>query len=140
MTTAFFPANLFAGAFMAAKTLAEIKTIQGQGFAQGGFVGGQSFSGDRRNVNVNSGEVILNGSQQRNFMRMANGGGGKTELKVVVNNLPGQRARVDRDSNGDVTIRIVEAVVGEVANQLNSGDGAVARGFNVATRRNRGSF
>jgi lipopolysaccharide export system protein LptA len=34
-------------------------------FATGGIVGGSSFFGDRITANVNSGEMILNGRQQR---------------------------------------------------------------------------
>jgi hypothetical protein len=137
-----FPANLIAGVFMAAKAAVEIKQIESAGnFANGGFVGGQSFAGDNLQANVNSGEAILNASQQRNFMRMANGGG-KNELKVIVNNLPGQTANVTQDDRGQTTIQIIEAstrsALSQVAQQLNSGDGPVAQGFSAANRRARG--
>jgi len=41
----------------------------------GGFVPGQSFSGDQVDVRLNSGEAVLNPAQQRQFMLLANGGG-----------------------------------------------------------------
>ena len=67
-----------------------------QKFANGGIVGGSSFTGDRVSAQVNSGEMILNKSQQANLFRIANGGGtGKevtfrisgTDLVGVMNNI-----------------------------------------------------
>lgn len=67
-----------------------------QRFANGGIVGGSSFTGDRVSAQVNSGEMILNKTQQANLFRMANGGGtGKevtfhisgTDLVGVMNNI-----------------------------------------------------
>lgn len=46
-----------------------------KGYENGGFIGGNSFSGDRVVARVNSGEAVLNASQQKNFMDIANGGG-----------------------------------------------------------------
>lgn len=43
-------------------------------FASGGFIGGNSYSGDRMIAHVNSGEAVLTTAQQRNFMELANGG------------------------------------------------------------------
>jgi hypothetical protein len=42
-------------------------------FATGGIVGGTDFSGDKRIARVNSGEMILNSSQQARLFDMANG-------------------------------------------------------------------
>ena len=67
-----------------------------QRFANGGIVGGSSFTGDRVSAQVNSGEMILNKTQQANLFRLANGGGtGKevtfhisgTDLVGVMNNI-----------------------------------------------------
>lgn len=67
-----------------------------QRFANGGIVGGSSFTGDRVSAQVNSGEMILNRSQQANLFKIANGGGtGKevtfhisgTDLVGVMNNI-----------------------------------------------------
>lgn len=44
-------------------------------FANGGIVGGNSYSGDKNVVRVNSGEMILNSAQQKNLWDLANGGG-----------------------------------------------------------------
>lgn len=44
-------------------TIASIKSVTG-GFAQGGIIPGNSYSGDNLTANVNSGELILNRAQQ----------------------------------------------------------------------------
>lgn len=54
-------------------------------FANGGFVGGNSYSGDKQLARVNSGELILNPSQQRNLLNLANGksgSNGQVEFKI----------------------------------------------------------
>ena len=45
-----------------------------QRFAEGGIVGGSSFTGDRVSAMVNSGEMILNKTQQARLFKIANGG------------------------------------------------------------------
>lgn len=45
-----------------------------QRFADGGIVGGSSFTGDRVPAMVNSGEMILNKTQQDRLFKIANGG------------------------------------------------------------------
>jgi len=81
-----FPANLSAIATTVATVLANIatatKTIKGAKFADGGIIGGNSFIGDNIGVvttsgdriAVNSGEMILNTSQQKQLFDIANGG------------------------------------------------------------------
>jgi len=54
--------------------------VEGKGFAEGGLIGGNSYSGDKLFAPVNSGEVILNTGQQNQLLRMANGGGGSGSL------------------------------------------------------------
>ena len=55
-------------------------------FATGGFVGGNSYTGDKELVRVNSGELILNPTQQRNLLNLANGkagaGGGQVDFRI----------------------------------------------------------
>ena len=46
------------------------------GFANGGIVPGASFSGDKINARLNSGEMVLNASQQAQLFAIANGGTG----------------------------------------------------------------
>lgn len=53
-------------------------------FATGGIVGGTSFTGDNMLARVNSGEMILNTSQQRNLFNLLNGGGGSKEVKFRI--------------------------------------------------------
>jgi hypothetical protein len=71
-----YPANFFAAGSIIAGGLANVAKITSSGnYAEGGFIPGQSFQGDRLIANVNSGEAILNTSQQKQFMTIANGGG-----------------------------------------------------------------
>lgn len=57
----------------------------GEGFAEGGLIGGNSFTGDKLLAPVNSGEVVLNTGQQNELLRMANGmGGGGGQLTARV--------------------------------------------------------
>jgi hypothetical protein len=136
-----FPANLGAAALVTAQTAANVATIKSQSvgsFEQGGFIGGNSFTGDNLSANVNSGEAVLNASQQRNFMRMANGGGGMGEMKVIINNnAPNTRVSAVQQSDGTLGIQVVEAAVGVVAEQLSSGNGPVALGAAQAFKRER---
>ena len=55
--------------------LANVAKISGAKFANGGIVGGSAFTGDNIHARVNSGEMILNQSQQANLFSMANNGG-----------------------------------------------------------------
>jgi hypothetical protein len=57
-----FPYNMAAVATTVA-TLSAILSSAMHTFANGGIVGGGSYSGDSQMVRVNSGEMILNGSQ-----------------------------------------------------------------------------
>lgn len=63
-------------------------------FATGGIVGGNSYSGDKVMAMVNSGEMILNQSQQARLFKMANagavGGGGVQQTVVVGGTLTAQ--------------------------------------------------
>lgn len=76
-------------------------------FATGGIVGGNSYTGDRQTVRVNSGEMILNKQQQANLFNMINSGGtnnlsgGSVKFKVegkdlvgVLNNYSKSQSRI----------------------------------------------
>lgn len=51
-------------------------------FADGGIVGGSSVFGDKLLARVNSGEMILNKSQQGRLLSLADGGGGVSHVSV----------------------------------------------------------
>lgn len=53
-------------------------------FATGGIVDGSSFYGDKVLARVNSGEMILNRSQQRNLFNLINGGGASNTVKFRI--------------------------------------------------------
>ena len=83
-------------AALGATVAAAISAAKSQKFAQGGIVGGSSFTGDRVTAQVNSGEMVLTKAQQARLFKLANGGsaGGNqvefhisgTELVGVLNN------------------------------------------------------
>ena len=77
------------------------------GFAKGGIVPGTSFSGDNVSAQLNSGEMVLTQTQQKNLFNLLDGGagasgsGGKVEfvikgqeLKGVLNNYDKKMSRV----------------------------------------------
>ena len=68
-----FPINLVAIAAGVAAVLAALASISGA-FADGGIVGGASPSGDHLLARVNSGEMILNGRQQKNLFNLLDRG------------------------------------------------------------------
>lgn len=53
--------------------ISQIKSITSGGYAQGGIIPGNSYSGDRLLANVNSGEMILNDRQQNRLLQLADG-------------------------------------------------------------------
>ena len=93
-----FPANLVAAATVMAglaSIIASIKNAASGNFAEGGIVGGSSLVGDRLIAHVNSGEMILNGRQQRNLFNLLDhggspsGSGGLVEFKISGSTLKG---------------------------------------------------
>ena len=69
-----------------------ISTIQG--FSNGGIIEGASTHGDQLLARVNAGEMILNGSQQRNLFNLLDGGtgsnmSGQVEFKISGSALKG---------------------------------------------------
>lgn len=60
-----------------AQLAAMISSVKGMAgnYANGGIIGGYSFSGDRLTAHVNSGEMILNRQQQARLFALANGVG-----------------------------------------------------------------
>jgi len=76
LASAFPPLNYINAAATAAAGAIQLGIINSNKptMAQGGFVPGTSYRGDRVDIGVNSGEVVLNPAQQRNFMELANRG------------------------------------------------------------------
>lgn len=82
------PYNFAAAAAVGAAGAVNIANIAGAKrpdagrFANGGIIGGNSFSGDQLNAGVNSGEVIFNKRQQKNLFNAVDsgnvGGGGNS--------------------------------------------------------------
>lgn len=79
-----FPYNLAAMATVTAAVLSTFSTFytQFKGFANGGIVGGSSLGGDQMIARVNSGEMILNGSQQKKLFNLLNGNGTNTSTSI----------------------------------------------------------
>ena len=77
--------------------LAQVASVIGQihslsGYAEGGIIGGNSYTGDKVLARVNSGEMILNPSQQANLFNMINGGvstGGEVKFRIEGSTLIG---------------------------------------------------
>ncbi len=93
-----------------ASMVAQVHSLTG--FASGGIVGGNSYSGDRQLVRVNSGEMILTGQQQANLFNLLNssllpgtsGVGGDvhfvlrgTDLYGSLRNLGKQKSKLGKD-------------------------------------------
>lgn len=86
-----FPYNLAAIATVISTVVsvfANIKSMTAGKFAEGGIVGGQSYSGDKLFAMVNSGEMILNKRQQANLSNML-GSGGRVEFHISGDSLVG---------------------------------------------------
>lgn len=86
-----YPYNLAAIASVVATVLSvfgSIKSMVSGKFAEGGIVGGTSYSGDKLFAMINSGEMILNKRQQGNLANML-GGGGQVEFHISGDSLVG---------------------------------------------------
>ena len=71
-------------------------------FETGGIVGGSSYSGDKKFVKVNSGEMILNRGQQANLYDMINGGksSGNVQFKISGKDLVGVLSNYTQQKKG----------------------------------------
>lgn len=100
-----YPANLAALASNQAAITEMILAGKAlQAFAQGGIVGGNSTTGDRNLVRVNSGELILNKAQQGNLFSLLNGkgtlGGGQVEFIIKGDKLWGTLQNYNNKKRG----------------------------------------
>lgn len=103
-----FPANLVAIASIIAELIAVFASIPK--FADGGIIGGNTSIGDYNIARVNSGEMIMNGSQQKRLFNILDGNagmissgstGGQVEFKIkgtelvgVINNVNKKRSKL----------------------------------------------
>lgn len=86
MATVPYPFNIplaAAQGVAGAVQVANIASMQPK-FANGGIVPGSSYSGDMVQARVNSGEMILNHSQQAQLFKIANGGGSDARLDQAI--------------------------------------------------------
>ena len=116
-----FPMNIIAIAAGVAAVVAAIATIGS--FASGGIVGGASKTGDRLLARVNSGEMILNASQQRNLFRVINTSAAtlaapRKSFEITANTNLIEHFAKDKVNEGHVTFRIDgRTLVGVLANE-----------------------
>ncbi len=85
------PFNFVAAGLVGAAMAAQAAKVAGLSFQDGGIVPGNSFTGDKISANVNSGEMILNKSQQGKLFKQINDGAsdGVSELLRINNELLG---------------------------------------------------
>lgn len=100
-----WPYNMIAMVSYAAtafSTIASIKSTIG-GYAYGGIVPGNSYSGDNVLIRANSGEMVLNDAQQDNLWYMLNhgggSGGGRVQFVIEGQTLKGVLDNYDKTSN-----------------------------------------
>jgi hypothetical protein len=75
-------AYMAAGAGALATTISTIHSLTG--YAEGGMVKGNSYSGDQIPIMANAGEVVLNKSQQATLAQNLQGGGGNLRVTGVL--------------------------------------------------------
>lgn len=106
-STAAYAAIPFAGVGLAAAQIAEMQALIAAAatlpaFANGGIVGGTKYYGDQNLARVNSGEMILNGTQQKHLWNaisknsLGSSLGGKVEFEISGQKLKGVLNNYDR--------------------------------------------
>ena len=104
-------------------------------FATGGIVPGNSYSGDRVQANVNSGEMILNAQQQRNLWDMANsrGGGAVVNMPVTIENNASDTVRANAELSSEGLVIMVNKIV-----NAQMAAGKYNQSMDIAQSRRRG--
>ena len=104
-------------------------------FATGGIVPGTSYSGDRVQANVNSGEMILNAQQQRNLWDMANsrGGGAVVNMPVTIENNASDAVSASAELSSEGLVIMVNKIVNS---QMAAGK--YNQSMDIANSRRRG--
>lgn len=119
--------GIITGALVAAAGAVQIATITANkpkppSFATGGIVPGNSYSGDRVQANVNSGEMILNAQQQRNLWEAANRNGGSgaiVNMPVKVENYASDKVSANAQMSPEGLSIIIRDIV---KSQMEKGD------------------
>ncbi len=117
-------------------------------FAGGGVIPGTSFSGDSLTANVNSGEMVLNNSQQAQLFNMANGQtstGTGAPVNITVENYGSSQISVEQLSESDIRIiarDVSKQVVqqdspGIIAADIRNPNGAVSKSMGAHTKTER---
>lgn len=109
------PINFALAGVVGAATAANIASIAGVNFANGGIVGGSSFTGDQVGINVNSKEMVLNQGQQAQLFQLANNGGGGGGNGSVIEAI---NALGDRIANMEI---VLQADDNEIARSTSRG-------------------
>jgi len=117
------PTSYIMAALTAASGAAQIASIVASkpkppSFSTGGIVPGYSYSGDRVQANVNSGEMILTAAQQRNLWSLANGAKGNSvvSMPVTINNTASDSVSASAElSPTGMTILIEKIVSSQMA-------------------------
>ena len=122
--------------------LARVASISQAGnYADGGIIPGGNFNGDNLTANVNSGEMILNFSQQKRLLDMANGSGGAGSKPVIVNVIgaPAEDVEVNESETDDARIIeiAVNKAVSKIDNNIRTGQGGTERALQTRDRRTR---
>lgn len=111
-------AGIITGALVAASGAIQIATItankpKSPSFATGGIVPGTSYSGDRVQANVNSGEMILNAQQQAQLWKTANGGGagGVINMPITIENNASDKVSASAQPSPDGLRVIINQIV-----------------------------
>ena len=125
----FILAGLVASAGAAQMALITANKPPAPSFATGGIVGGTSYTGDRVQANVNSGEMILTYAQQKRLFDIANGG--RTGGNVQVFN----SASNDVNVRPEITPEGVRILIRKVVNE----DMASGR-YNKSYKKMRGGL
>lgn len=103
-------------------------------FSTGGFLTGNSYSGDKIPFNGNAGEAILNPAEMRNFMDLANGKGGKG-MQVVINNSASNIVSATPKIDGDKLMLLIDQRVGS-----SMASGKYNRAMNAAQSKQSGTM
>ncbi len=134
-------AGIVTGALVAASGAIQIAAItankpKAPNFATGGIVPGTSYSGDRVQANVNSGEMILNAQQQAQLWKTANGAGagGVINMPVTIENNASDKVSANAQLSPDgLRIMINQIVSSEMAR------GTYSQSMQIAQSREAGA-